>query len=214
MKKTILASLIASTAIIAAPSAMAEEASPFSANVTLTSDYLWRGLQQGSDVDGTPAIQGGFDYAHESGAYAGVWGSNVEFSGASVEMDYYFGYAGEAGSIGYDVGYIAYSYPSSQPGNDFSEMYLGLSYGDFGLSYAAGLDDMPDNIEVSYGTEFSGLGVSFAYGDYDTSNTYATLGFSKEFSGMEFGVAFTSTDFDDEATDDETYTVFSVSKSF
>ena len=39
-----------------------------SANVSFTSDYIWRGMTQ-SDA---PAIQGGFDYANDSGFYAGL----------------------------------------------------------------------------------------------------------------------------------------------
>ena len=41
-----------------------------SANVSFTSDYIWRGMTQ-SDA---PAIQGGFDFAAENGFYAGIWG--------------------------------------------------------------------------------------------------------------------------------------------
>ncbi|MGT2490661.1 TorF family putative porin [Cupriavidus basilensis] len=39
-----------------------------------------------------PALQGGFDYAHESGLYAGIWGTNVSskaINGASLELDLY-----------------------------------------------------------------------------------------------------------------------------
>ena len=50
--------------------------SAVSANVSFTSDYIWRGMTQS---DG-PAIQGGFDYANDSGFYAGIWGSNVNFN--------------------------------------------------------------------------------------------------------------------------------------
>ena len=53
-----------------------------------------------------PAIQGGFDYANDSGFYAGIWGSNVNFNdGAGSELDYYFGYGFETGGIGVDLGY-------------------------------------------------------------------------------------------------------------
>ena len=66
--------------------------SEVSANVSFTSDYIWRGMTQS---DG-PAIQGGFDYASEGGFYAGIWGSNVNFNdGAGSELDYYFGYGFE-----------------------------------------------------------------------------------------------------------------------
>ena len=50
----------------------------FSGNVALTTDYVWRGVSQ---TDEGPAVQGGFDYEHESGFSAGVWGSNVDFDG-------------------------------------------------------------------------------------------------------------------------------------
>ena len=57
-----------------------------SANVSFASDYVWRGMTQS---DG-PAIQGGFDFEAESGFYAGIWGSNVNFNdGAGSELDYY-----------------------------------------------------------------------------------------------------------------------------
>ena len=38
-----------------------------SANVSFTTDYIWRGMTQS---DG-PAVQGGFDYEADSGFYAG-----------------------------------------------------------------------------------------------------------------------------------------------
>ena len=60
-----------------------------SANVSFTSDYIWRGMTQ---TDG-PALQGGFDFESESGFYAGIWGSNVNFNnGNGQELDYYAGY--------------------------------------------------------------------------------------------------------------------------
>jgi len=63
-----------------------------SANVFLVSDYFFRGLTQ---TWGKPAIQGGFDWVHESGAYLGTWASNVsgnQFAGGSMEWDFYGGY--------------------------------------------------------------------------------------------------------------------------
>ncbi|MDD3529832.1 MAG: TorF family putative porin, partial [Gallionellaceae bacterium] len=41
-------------------------------NLAFVSDYAFRGISQ---TDEDPAIQGGFDYAHASGFYLGVWGS-------------------------------------------------------------------------------------------------------------------------------------------
>jgi uncharacterized protein (TIGR02001 family) len=73
MKTKLLNSLILAALVV--PSvAMAEEKSPISANVSITTDYLFRGITQSSH---SPAIQGGFDYAHDSGLYLGTWGSSV-----------------------------------------------------------------------------------------------------------------------------------------
>ena len=97
----------------AAPAAEPAPASPITANVTLTTNYKFRGQDQ--DVLGSngnfktsavkPAIQGGFDYAHESGFYLGNWNSSVNWlDGNSVEMDVYGGYKFKGGGIDWDVG--------------------------------------------------------------------------------------------------------------
>ena len=144
-----------------------------SANVSFTSDYIWRGMTQS---DG-PAVQGGFDYEADSGFYAGFWGSNVNFNnGNGQELDYYAGYGFSLGDVGVDVGYITYDYPDSDPDLKFEEIYLGFSFGDLGLTYASGQDEAPDYIEVSYG-----IGpVSISYGDYDEfgENTLISYGFA------------------------------------
>ena len=173
-----------------------------SANVSFTSDYIWRGMTQ-SDA---PAIQGGFDFAADNGFYAGIWGSNVNFNnGAGSELDYYFGYATEVGSVGVDVGYISYEYIDSTPDATFDETYLGLSFGDLGVSFAFGDYDYT---EVSYA-----LGdVSFSYGDYDGygSNFLISYGFSC--GSYDCGLAYS--DFSDDGYGaDEDALVFSVSAS-
>ena len=173
-----------------------------SANVSFTTDYIWRGMTQS---DG-PAVQGGFDYEADSGFYAGFWGSNVNFNnGAGSELDYYFGYATEVGSVGVDVGYISYEYIDSTPDATFDETYLGLSFGDFGVSFAFGDYDYT---EVSYA-----LGdVSFSYGDYDGygSNFLISYGFSC--GSYDCGLAYS--DFSDDGYGaDEDALVFSVSAS-
>jgi uncharacterized protein (TIGR02001 family) len=70
---------------------LAEQGKALSANVTLASDYILRGLSQTAHG---PALQGGFDWEHPTGFYLGVWGSNVHFqhSSANLEMDGYGGY--------------------------------------------------------------------------------------------------------------------------
>ena len=57
----------AAPAPVAAPAA---PASPLTANVTLASQYRYRGLMQ---TNNKPAIQGGVDYALPNGFYVGNW---------------------------------------------------------------------------------------------------------------------------------------------
>jgi hypothetical protein len=73
-------------AAIAAPGAVFAQASPESAEpksphtltatVGVVSQYVFRGLTQ---TNGKPAIQGGLDYSHSSGFYAGTWLSNISW---------------------------------------------------------------------------------------------------------------------------------------
>ena len=176
-----------------------------SANVSFASDYIWRGMTQS---DG-PAIQGGFDYEAESGFYAGIWGSNVNFNdGAGSELDYYFGYGFELGSVGVDLGYVAFDYPDNTEGLDFEEIVVGLSYGDLGLTFALGQDGAPDYTEVAY----SLAGIDFAYGEYDEYGNNFII--SKGFACGSYDCAVAYTDFSDEGYGaDEDALVFSVSAS-
>jgi len=151
MKK--LAYALVLTGLVAAPTlAMAEEESPhsLSANVTLTSDYIFRGISQ---TGGDPAIQGGLDYSHKSGLYVGTWGSNVgwieDFQGyesGNMEIDLYGGYRGGIGETGltFDVGAIQYMYPGEKAGAvdaDTSELYAALGWKWFTVKYSYYVSD-------------------------------------------------------------------------
>jgi uncharacterized protein (TIGR02001 family) len=116
----------------AAPAA-APEPSPITANVTIVNDYRYRGISQSNFK---PAIQGGFDYAHESGFYIGNWNSSISWIGdangsagavggrtnnpgtsvsAPIEMDFYAGFKKELIGAGFasDIGVLQYYYPST-----------------------------------------------------------------------------------------------------
>jgi len=177
-----------------------------SANVAFASDYVWRGMTQS---DG-PAIQGGFDFEAESGFYAGIWGSNVNFNdGAGSELDYYFGYGFSVGDLGIDIGYVAFDYPKNQTGLDFEEIVLGFSLGNFGLTHAMGQDDFTDYTEISYG-----MGpVSVAYGTYDDMSDNITISYG--FSCGAYDCGITAYDMTDEGYSgvDEDGIYFSISAS-
>lgn len=124
LQKTAIAAaisgLFASAAFAQAAPAAAPEPSPITANVTVVSDYRFRGISQSNFK---PAIQGGFDYAHESGFYIGNWNSsiswvsdlNTQITSAPIEMNFYGGFKKELIAPGFasDIGVYQYAYPSS-----------------------------------------------------------------------------------------------------
>lgn len=142
MKKLVLVSAVAGALSLPLAGQAAETpAHTFTGNVGLFSNYIFRGVTQTSEE---MALQGGFDYGHASGFYAGTWGSNVSwladtasstgFTGSSLELDFYGGYKGTFGKsdFGYDVGAIYYYYPGEQAAGsnspDTAEIYLGASW--------------------------------------------------------------------------------------
>lgn len=129
----------------------AESPHSFSANVGLFSEYIFRGTAQ---TAGKPAVQGGFDYAHASGLYAGTWASNVSwledfgaYSRSSLEWDFYAGFKGNFGKsdFSYDLGTIYYYYPGNAnpgiPNANTSEIYAALGWKFLGLKYSYNLQD-------------------------------------------------------------------------
>jgi len=129
-KKTTLALAISALAggalAQSAPApAPAPATSPITANITVVNDYRYRGISQSNFQ---PAIQGGFDYAHESGFYIGNWNSSISWLSdsysvatsvqkisAPVEMDFYAGFKKELIGPGFasDIGVLQYYYPIS-----------------------------------------------------------------------------------------------------
>jgi hypothetical protein len=138
------ASLMMSANVMAADApAAAPDPGPVTANVTLASQYRYRGISQTNSL---PAIQGGFDYAHESGFYIGNWNSNISWISdgygagvsAPIEMDIYAGFKKEVSEgLTLDVGLLQYYYPTKGMGN--SSTYNGSSSASYGsLAYGSG----------------------------------------------------------------------------
>ncbi len=195
------AKTVIATALIASAGVAQAE---ITANVSAVTNYYFRGITQTAD---SAAVQGGFDYSQESGLYAGVWGSNVDFGGKeSTEVDLYSGFGGDIGDTGasYDLGAIYYAYPGAggdmQGGDlDYAELYVGASMGMFSASF---------NYNV-WG-EVTGTGNSFQVnddGDYFW-NVSADVPLPEKFS---FGAFIAGANFNSKA-DDYTYWGASVSK--
>lgn len=148
-----------------------------SSSASIASMYLWRGQDISASA---PVVSGDISYSHESGAYASLWISSIGSIDTpagtySTESDWTIGFSGEAGGMGYDIGYYKFWYP--ELGDSFSdadaEYYLGLTYGDFGFkAYIDGKDTHDYNYyTLSYGMgAFSALvgykDVDGADGDY------------------------------------------------
>jgi len=183
------------------------QSAEFESNVAISSDYIWRGMTQTAEE---PAISGGFDIAGENGLYFGTWASNVEFGdGAALELDWYAGYAGEMESgLTYDIGYLAYTYPG-EDSLDFEEIYLGLGYSYFGITFSSGQDDAPDNTEFSAAIGETGLGVT--YGDYEDLGEYTIISYELPISIAGLGISLAWNDFSaDDASglmDEDTFVI-------
>ena len=196
--KNLLSSTILCAAAVLPVAAHAQAAKPepdytLSGNLTIGSDYRFRGFSQ---TDYQPTIQGGVDFAHKSGFYLGNWNSNVSstlYNGAPIEMDFYGGYKHSFGDFGLDVGVIYYYYPGTGEYNpDFKaknfEAYIGGSYGPVSLKYfysftdffglkGPGIDtkgsqylDLTGNFDVG-----SGFGI-VAHAGYQKVKNYKQLG--------------------------------------
>lgn len=128
-----LALTIAAVLAMSASTAAAQEAEggpiTVSGSVGLVSDYRYRGVSQS---DEEMALQGGITISHESGAYAGTWGSNLAgwgtFGGPNLELDLFAGYKFEPmPGLSVDAGVTVYTYPGGASRTTFAEPYVKVS---------------------------------------------------------------------------------------
>lgn len=206
--------------------AQSDEASPFTANISLVSDYRFRGISQ---TNGKPSVQGGFDF-EQAGFYVGTWASNVSWLSdggggdvsSSLELDLYGGYRGTAGPVDYDVGGLFYYYPGTYPDGfnspDTFELYGQVGWQGISLKYSHALTDIfgfEDSagggyLALGYETELSGFTVGAHLGRQvipstagrasgDCSYTDWSLSGGRSFGGFDFALAYVDTDTDREA---------------
>ncbi len=192
-----------------------------SANLSLVSEYRYRGISQ---TDGRPALQGGFDHVRASGAYLGTWLSTVSWLSdqggisSSLEWDFYGGYKGKVGDFGYDLGLLHYHYPGRYPGGfvspDTLELYVAGSWKMLTLKYSHALGNL-FGFADSRGAGYLDLSGDFDLGSghrlvahvghqhipatagrtrSDCSYTDWKLGVSREFLGLDWGLAYVDTD--------------------
>jgi len=218
-----LSKILPTAAVFAAAfsmvSAQEEESFPVEGNIGVTSNYLFRGVTQTGDG---AAVQGGLDYAHDSGLYVGTWTSNVNFAGGT-ELDVYGGFGGESGDLGYDVGVVGYLYPEADGDANFAEVYLGLSY-DFlsaGVAYTFWSEIEDDAFTdgdvffyVSGGYDLAedfSIGLTLGYYAFadagDSDYLYGQLDLTKSTDFGDFTFSYSQADESDLATDDPLFVV-------
>jgi uncharacterized protein (TIGR02001 family) len=171
-------------------SALLASAADIAGNVTLNTDYRFRGISQNGGGF-SPSIQGGFDWSHESGFYLGTWASNVNFDaapggslgGGAIETDLYGGFKGKINDdYAYDLGLLYYGYPQDDAAHlAYTEAYASVSaYGatvkvNYSWNYFAGSDpfwywqanyshDLIKNLT---------LNAHWAYNRYETRQSYS-----------------------------------------
>jgi uncharacterized protein (TIGR02001 family) len=156
MFKSKLLNILILTALAIPGVAMAADAEPtpehtVACNVGYTSDYVFNGISQNFR---NPAVQGGFDYVHVSGLYAGIWSSVIsgnQYTNASMESDVYAGYNGKVNDdLGYNIGLMEVFYPGGKAYNttpntykkwDTTEAIVGATWKGLNVKYTFTLTD-------------------------------------------------------------------------
>lgn len=205
MKRSIAPATLAAALAFAALPAFAQENGPeaaweFSGEVTAASDYVWRGVSQTME---DPALQLELTLGHESGFYAGVFGSNVDFGDPDDGIDYELsGYAGWAGELGagteLDIFVSRVVYPGHNGADydtDYTEIEANLAFADY------------YNVGVAYSPDIFNLGGKGWY-------YYAGADFPLGETGFTLGLQAGHYDLDDAAGDSYSDWMVGVSREF
>lgn len=213
MKNLIIAALLLG-ATFTGGVAVADE-HEISGNVALTTEYRFRGISQ---TNRDAAIQGGFDYGHESGLYIGTWASNVSFTEGGTEIDVYAGWATDLNeNLSLDLGVLYYGYPSDADA-DYVEVYgsLGFFGATVGLHYSPEYTYDTSDYFYLYGAYSLPLGENFSLdmnvglnqfkddnldsflGAVDAGKSYIdySIGVTTSLAGVDLTLAYIGTDID------------------
>jgi uncharacterized protein (TIGR02001 family) len=211
----------------------------WSANLGVVSDYSFRGFSQSDD---SAALQGGFDWTHNSGAYLGLWGSTIDLADADVEFDVYGGWGGTLDNgMNWKLGGIYYIYPGASSSRDYDYIEATGSLGyDFGfLSANLGMNISPDffagsgfatysyanaAVPITLGQEFD-LSLTGNVGNQTVQDNRAFgspdyvdygLGVRAGYAGYTASLQYIGTDLDEprECTGCDDRVVFGISRAF
>jgi len=187
----------------------------FSATLTFTTDYTFRGT---SFSDRDPAIQGSFDWGYES-FFAGAWATSLAPTddngvGGTMEVDYYFGWADNIGGFDLMVMPLFYTFPGQQGSRSRDDFTFELWN-----SIGRGFDTLPGspyiNLAVNYSPEYfdngddsvyinpsiaftlpHGFGVDFEYGYQDVGGVGENDFFADDYEHISVGITKSLLGFD------------------
>ena len=187
----IMTRFAAAAALAGCALAAPAQAGDWSANASVTNNYIWRGLSQ---TENEAAVQGGIDYAADNGFYAGTWTSNVNYGPSDVysyEHDIYLGYAFSTGNISWDFGYLYYNY-DKEAEFDFGEVYGTVGIGGFSASLYVLTNTEADEGE---GQDFGAGSTYYASADYGFEiGNGVEIGLHIGYHDGDFAEAFNGTD--------------------
>jgi len=152
IKKQLAVLMLSAACIFPVTSSYAAESS---ANVALTSNYVFRGLTLSDD---NLAIQGGYDIAQskDKGWYAGAFLSMFDEGRGGedgIETDLFAGWKGDFGKdsqFGWDAGLNIYEYQGATNVKGQTEIYGGINYETAYFKLYIGDDDNYSNGDYTY----------------------------------------------------------------
>jgi uncharacterized protein (TIGR02001 family) len=183
--KKLTSSLIAAGVIAGASMSAPAMAEGPSGNVSIVSNYVWRGDTQTGDQ---PAVQGGLDWEKDKFAF-GVWGSAV--TGGS-EIDVYGSY--NFGPV--TAGAIYYYYPG-QTTLDFYEVNVGGDVGPVSLmaSYNPDCTGCSYYLEAGYSFEVAkGASLDLHVGQAEGATLDYSVGVATSAAGLDLGATYANKD--------------------
>lgn len=187
----------------------------WSANLGFQSDYYFRGIFQKS-----ASAQGGLDYEHDSGFYAGTWVADVggDIAGDGLEVDLYGGWGGSSGEFSYGIGFTGYYYTGDFD-DTYQEINLSFGYGWLTIDAAIGeYDASPETFDYQFYSatiEHNGFWAQYGTFQDDFEGDYVQFGYDLTLTEAEidFGVSLLFTD-DNAVGENEEALIFTIGKTF
>lgn len=164
VRYSLIAAAVAGSAVVSTP-ALAD----VSATASVANMYLWRGQNLGG---GAPVVAGSLDYSHDSGLFAGIWGSSA---GPGQETDVYFGYAYSSDAFNFKVTAYEYFYPNNTP-IDLQEVVFSVGASGFFADFVLGIGE-----------------IDAAGGGVDNKNNYVDIGYTMDKFTVKLGKTLNDT---------------------